>query len=141
MKKIISILVLVGFLSCGTEPQPIVYGHDACHHCAMTIVSDSYAAQAVSVKGKQYKYDSIECMMNAMAETEEEMAVWQVSDYLSPGRMLPVDEVRFVINDSLKSPMGANLAALDKGKAAGATMDWESLKRHFTTSKMDHGKN
>jgi len=106
---------MLGLLtSCSNEPQPIDYGNDNCNFCEMTIVSQVYSAQAVSRKGKQYKYDAIECMVNDQLQNNYDMAVNLVANYEQPGTMIDVDNARFVINDSIKSPMGVNLAAFKK---------------------------
>lgn len=113
MKNLVYLLGLFLLPSCSTEPEPIKYGKDACQYCEMTIVDKSFSAQAVSTKGKQFKYDAVECMINHNLQTETEMAIWQVADYSHPGEMMPVDSAVFIINDSINSPMGANLAAID----------------------------
>ena len=51
-------------IGCEVKPQEIAYGQDACHFCKMTIVDRQHAAELVTVKGKAFKYDAIECMMN-----------------------------------------------------------------------------
>lgn len=139
MKKLRYILfmaVTTGVLfSCGTEPDPIKYGEDSCHYCNMTIVSQSYAALALSEKGKQFNYDAIECMVHDNIQNDTEMAMQQVADYENPGQMLKVTEADFVINDSINSPMGANLAAVEKSNHAVSgttdTFTWQELKEHF----------
>ena len=136
MKKIIYLLILIISVSCSNEPKPIDYGADACDFCEMTIVSPAFSAQAVSTKGKQYKYDAIECMVNDLHQNEFDMAVLQVADYSHPGNMISVKDAAFVIHDSLKSPMGANLAAVKKSERESlvnteSTFDWEGLKAHF----------
>lgn len=135
MKNLFPLLLSVLMVSCSTEPEQISYGHDACHFCDMTIVSKGYAAQAVSIKGKQYKYDAIECLVNDLERKDEEMAVMQVSDFMAPGNMVKVHEARFVINDTLNSPMGENLAALKNGslkaKHSKNLLTWEQLKFRF----------
>ena len=136
MKKIIYLLVLVLFVACSNEPQPIDYGNDNCDFCEMTIVSKAYAAQAVSEKGKQYKYDAIECMMNHQLQHNYDMPVNLVANFEKPGTMINVNEANFVINDSIKSPMGGNLAAFKKESAvvsteSGDSFNWQELKIIF----------
>lgn len=136
MKKIIYLLVLVLFTACSSEPQPIDYGEDNCDFCEMTIVSKAYAAQAVSEKGKQYKYDAIECMVNHQLQHNYEMPVNLVANFEKPGTMINVNEANFVINDSIKSPMGGNLAAFKKESAvvnteSGDIFNWQELKTIF----------
>lgn len=136
MKKIIYLLILIVSVSCSNEPKPINYGADACDFCEMTIVSSAFSAQAVSTKGKQYKYDAIECMVNDLHQNDYELAVLKVADYSHPGTMISVKEAVFIVHDTIKSPMGANLAAVKKNERKSlvnteSTYDWESLKAHF----------
>ncbi|GAB2769210.1 nitrous oxide reductase accessory protein NosL [Salinimicrobium soli] len=136
MKKIIYLLILIISVSCSNEPEPINYGADACDFCEMTIVSSAFSAQAVSTKGKQFKYDAIECMVNDLHQIDVDMAVLRVADYAHPGTMISVKDAVFVVNDSIKSPMGANLAAVKKNERKSlinteSTFDWEGLKVHF----------
>lgn len=137
MKKITSLLLmigLIGFTSCSTEPEPIKYGEDSCHFCEMTIVSQAHSAQAVSKKGKQFKYDAIECMVNDIIKNDTEMAVTQVANYSQPGTMIPADHAHFIINDSINSPMGENLAALKQKTGTDEIKDvitWNGLKSRF----------
>lgn len=139
MKKIIYLFVLGLFIACSKEPQPIEYGRDNCDFCEMTIVSKVHSAQAVSQKGKQYKYDAIECMVNDQLEHNYDMAVNLVADYEQPGTMIEVDKARFVINDSIKSPMGGNLAAFNIESpvirdGSEGILSWEELITHFLQS-------
>ena len=136
MKKIIYLLVLVLFTACSSEPQPIDYGKDNCDFCEMTIVSKAYAAQAVSEKGKQYKYDAIECMVNHQLQHNYDMPVNLVANFEKPGTMINVNEANFVINDSIKSPMGGNLAAFKQESAVVNTesedsFNWQELRTIF----------
>ncbi len=143
MKKLIFLPALLLVISCNTDPKPIHYGSDACDFCEMTIVSEVFAARAVSTKGKQFKYDAIECMVNDLQQKDVEMAVLQVADYSNPGAMIDVENAVFVINDSINSPMGANLAAVGKEKdSAGEmrSMDWDSLLELFLRKDPVSGK-
>lgn len=145
MKKIIYLVFTLFIASCSHEPKPIDYGHEACDFCEMTIVNPAFSAQAVSDKGKQYKYDAIECMVNDLLQKEIEMAVIQVADYSQPGTMIKVAEAAFIINDSIKSPMGANLAALRKTDPAiknsqGLQLDWANLKQRFQDSVITNNR-
>lgn len=138
MKKMLLILMLLGIImSCAVEPAPIKYGHDACHFCEMTIVSKAHAARAVSKKGKQFKYDAIECMVHDELKHEVPMAIRQVADLSAPGVMIPVDHAIFVINDSINSPMGANLGALNNSTNSERAADyytWEELISFFSSA-------
>ena len=128
-KSLIAILA-IAFISCSTTPEPIKYGEDSCHFCEMTIVSQVHSAQAVSTKGKQFKYDAIECMMNDIIKNQTEMAVKRVANFSSPGVMIDVEKAGFIVHDSINSPMGENLAAIEIGSNENL-YTWSELKARF----------
>ena len=48
-----------------------------------------YSIKSFIVKGKQFKFDAIECMLNDLSDkTELELAYLLVSDYGNPGQMV-----------------------------------------------------
>ena len=65
------ILLSFFMVSCKIEPQPIEYGKDQCNFCVMNIVDQNHSAQYVTKKGKQFKFDAIECMVNEVNEKGE----------------------------------------------------------------------
>ncbi len=136
MKNLLYLLISVLFISCSTDPKPIDYGKDACDFCEMTIVDRNFSAQAVSKKGKQFKYDAIECMVNDLHDHSEAMAIQQVADFSHPGSMIEVEQALFIVNDSLNSPMGANLAAVKKESSIASpqsadTYYWNDLNAYL----------
>lgn len=127
-------------LSCTVEPEKIHYGSEACQFCKMTIVDRQHAAQYVTKKGKQFKFDAIECMVNDLSDQEiEKIALLLVADYEEPGKMIPASRATFLISKEIKSPMGANLSAfssvqasnLAKNKNGGEIYDWPELLKKF----------
>ncbi len=128
--KVVIAFLSVTLLSCSTTPEPIRYGEDSCHFCEMTIVSQAHSAQAVSTKGKQFKYDAIECMMNDIIKNQTEMVVKQVANFKDPGSMIDVKNAGFIVHDSINSPMGENLAAL-KMDGNDNLYTWSELKARF----------
>lgn len=134
MKNSINIILIVfltlSVMSCSTTPEPIRYGEDACNFCDMTIVSQAHSAQAVSTKGKQFKYDAIECMMNDFIRNQTEMAVMRVANFKSPGTMMDVEMAGFIVHDSINSPMGENLAAIEMVNNHNL-YTWSELKARF----------
>lgn len=143
----LSIILVVLFLTtaCSVKPEPINYGTDACSYCNMTIVDKTHASQVVTKKGKQYKYDAIECMVNDILEknNQPELAVMQVVNYSQPGEMIQTSEAYFFISKAIKSPMGANLSAVSTEEAAekiiveqgGTRISWEELKEKFAAQQ------
>ena len=115
MKKFLSlgcICLLFTISSCEVKPEPINFGTDACHFCKMTIVDQQHAAQYVTKKGKQFKFDAVECMLNDISENGmEDLAMLLVSDYAQPGEMTDATQATYLISQEIKSPMGANLSS------------------------------
>ncbi|MEP6260372.1 MAG: nitrous oxide reductase accessory protein NosL [Gillisia sp.] len=131
-------LLLLGILlvSCSNEPEPIAYGSDQCSYCKMTIVSKAHSAQMVTKKGKQIKYDAVECMVKDNLNNYEasEIAIMQFANYMEPGSMLSSQDAVFVIDEKITSPMGANLAAIkisENTKDFAEAFNWTELKKHF----------
>src|SRR5690606_40631353 len=54
--------------ACEVAPEKIEYGTDACSYCDMTIVDPKHASQVVTKKGKNYKYDAVECMVHHLQD-------------------------------------------------------------------------
>ena len=141
MKKLVGLLLVLNLLfSCSIEPSKIEYGKDACHYCKMTIVEETHAAQIVTKKGKPYKYDAIECLLNDFENREEkDIALFLVTDYVTPKKLIDAKTATYLISKNIKSPMGANLTAFTQKENAEkyATngidniFNWEELQDHF----------
>ena len=139
MKKLmsfISIFLLV-LTSCKVEPEPIAYGSDVCHYCSMTIIDRQHAAQYVTEKGRAYKFDAIECMMNDLKKTGyDKIGLFLVNDFSHPGELIDATQATYLISENVPSPMGENLSAFDSEKAAamvqseqsGNLFKWQELK-------------
>ena len=130
------IIITLMFFSCNVSPQPIEYGSDGCHFCKMTIVDKVHAAEVVTKKGKVYKFDATECMVNFMEEFDtSEIALFLSNNYLEPESLIDATKATFLISENIPSPMGAFLSAfktkddavktqLEKG---GDLYTWEEL--------------
>ena len=141
LKPIIGLVILLIFVSCKVEPAAIEFGKDQCSFCVMNIVDKTHAAQYVTAKGKQFKFDAIECMVNDLNEKKDiELAYLLVSDYGNPGQMVDAKSATFLISPEIKSPMGANLSAfLSQEKAnetqknhTGKIFTWEALQQKYS---------
>ena len=140
--KLYKLLVLAALFlslilsSCRIEADEIQYGHDQCSFCKMNIVDKAHSAQYVTDKGKQYKFDAIECMIRELNNVDHIPSIALVADYGNPGAMINAGEASYIISPNIKSPMGANLSAIssvDKGKAlvsefSGDLFDWEGVR-------------
>lgn len=136
--KIAIVLLISG--GCEVKPVEINYGSDACHFCKMTIVDKQYASQIVTVKGKAFKYDAIECMMNDYAKWQEPTPeLFLVTDFSNPGNLVDAKVAHYLISKELPSPMGASLTAFEKDdhrnstldELGGEKLDWNLLLNEF----------
>jgi copper chaperone NosL len=141
MKQFIKSFGLVlGFMtifSCNQSPKPIDYGNDGCHYCKMTIVDKIHGAELITDKGKVFKFDATECMLNYVADGNEvEVGSFLTNHYESPTALISATEATFLISENLPSPMGAYLTAFEDAAQAekiqaekgGELFNWEALK-------------
>ena len=141
MKLVFGLLIVaLFFASCTVEESPIFYGKDACHYCRMNIVDKQHAAEIVTQKGKPFKYDAVECMMRDILEKEEgDIALYLITDYFTPGKLVDATVATYLISENLPSPMGANLTgfqsklkAEEVHKEKGGTLySWDELNQVF----------
>lgn len=141
IKFLLGLIVLFLIISCNVEPKPIEYGRDQCNFCHMNIVDKTHASQYVTKKGKQFKFDAIECMINNLQEKDEDqLAFIMVADYGKPGEMIAAKTAVYLICDAIKSPMGANLSGLSskekakelQQKHSGEIYTWKNLKHKLS---------
>jgi copper chaperone NosL len=141
MKNLIRVLSLIFFLSsCEVAPQEINYGSDACRFCKMTIVDTQHASQLVTVKGKAFKYDAVECMMNHLAKWDQAaVKYYLVSDYTKPKSLIDATKAHYLVSESIPSPMGEFLTAFSVKEKRdkilleekGEGLNWTALKERF----------
>lgn len=106
----------------------------------MTIVDNQHAAEAVTSKGKVYKYDAIECLINDLKQKNEiDFSLLFVNDYSAPGALIDAKTATFLISKEIKSPMGAFLSAFEKHEEAQKALDehkgnlfnWEEIQKEI----------
>jgi copper chaperone NosL len=146
MNKVTQVILATIILlnsSCKVEPENINYGSDACHFCKMAIVDQNHSAQYVTKKGKQFKFDAIECMLNDLSEKNtSEIRVFLVSDYGNPGEMTDATSATYLISEEIKSPMGAFLSAFSNKssaeeilqKSGGELYTWDTIKEKYSVN-------
>ncbi len=138
--SIVVFMFLMLVTSCNVGPKPIAYGSDGCHFCRMTIVDRQHAAEIVTDKGKAFKFDSSECMMNHLKDIDQkQVALYLVNDYNQPGELINATKATYLISERIPSPMGEFLTAFKTEQAAvdalmtyeGDLLTWEQLKLRF----------
>lgn len=112
MKNLVFYCLLIAtVLACSIEPQPIDYGSDMCEYCHMTIVDKQHGAEIVTQKGRAYKFDAIECMMNYRKTIDDStVKFYLINDYNEPGTLVDATASTFLISENIPSPMGAFLS-------------------------------
>ncbi|NUM31247.1 MAG: nitrous oxide reductase accessory protein NosL [Bacteroidetes bacterium] len=144
MRKLtaITLLTVLFFLSaCNNKPEPIKYGKDNCHYCKMTITDTRYGAEIVTNKGKIYKFDEISCLLNFINEEEIEDAKIKgiyISDFCGNNLLIDKNQAFFMQSDSLKSPMGGNIASFSNNdsskiyseKMSGKIFSWSEVVKY-----------
>lgn len=132
-------------LACTTGPQPIRYGEDACNYCKMTIVDQQHSAEAVTNKGKVYKFDAIECLVQYIIPLDESTFDHiLVANADEPGMLIDAREASYLVSPNLPSPMGAFLNAFDdpnrsaavQREQTGTLYSWLSLKEQMATNSL-----
>ena len=126
--------------ACSPKPKAIEYGVDGCHFCKMTIVDKVHAAEVVTNKGKVYKFDAAECMVNFRKELDTtSIALYLVNDFKQPEVLIDATKATYLISENIPSPMGAFLSAFSKKEEALSTKNehqgdiysWEELLQHL----------
>ena len=136
------IFLVIILLGCKPESQPINYGSDMCEFCRMSIVDQRFGSEIVTKKGKVFKFDAVECMINYLntrIEDESKLEFILTNTLDSPGVLVDVKECRFLISKNMPSPMGmyinpfrdGNTAEKNQKENSGEIHDWTDLRAEF----------
>ena len=77
-------------------------------------MDDRYGAELITDKGKVYKFDSIECLINfALAKNVvgDEKYTLLVTDFAKPEKLIETKTSLYIHNENFRSPMGLNVSA------------------------------
>jgi copper chaperone NosL len=134
-------LALAPLAGCRARgPRAIRLGEEECAHCRMRISDERFPAQLASDRGRNWVFDSVECLV-AWAEEGSELprdriAGWWVTDFENPGSWLGAAGATYLRSDELRSPMGLGLSAYADAPAAraqqgahgGDVLDWDGVR-------------
>ena len=146
MKSILQALFIcvLGLSACTVEPKPIIWGKDACNYCKMNIVDKMHAAEYVTTKGKVYKYDAIECLINELIDKDfPESKFTLIRDYGNNGEFTEAKKATYLISEGIPSPMGGFLSGFsNKSKAQntlkekeGKLYNWKQIVELYKAQK------
>jgi len=141
------LLILLGLIflvstGCSVAPEPIHYGEDNCAHCSMAIMDKRYGTEIVTVKGKVFKFDSVECLVEFLNEkkvSSEDAKLVLVTPFNYPGELVDAGTSQVLHCNDLPSPMGKYLTAFrDKTDGlhfreeyGGVLYAWEELVKEY----------
>jgi copper chaperone NosL len=145
--QMLKMYVIVGLLfmmvSCNPESKPIIYGEDKCEFCRMSIVDQKFGGEVVTQKGKTYKFDAVECLVNYIdehVEDESKLKFILTNTYDHPGELVNASECMYLKSENMPSPMGMYLSGYNNQRSAlikhneigGEIYSWKELKESFT---------
>lgn len=129
---------------CDRGPQAIDFGKDACAECNMTIVDKRYGAEFVTGKGKVFKFDDVNCMVEFIERDPhagDSTARRFIVAFNEGGALVEEDQLVFVKHAKLRTPMRSHVAAFRDKDSAQATLDelgeggsfltWEDVMNEF----------
>lgn len=137
------IFTLLSFVSCSSGPEPIRYGQDECFHCKMTLTDKRFGAEIVTKKGKVFKFDDLNCLVNYLksgAISPDQIAQTVAVDFKKTGSFVAVQQAFFLQNEAIKSPMRGDVASFSDKKdletvkaevGGGKDMTWEEVMAFF----------
>lgn len=117
MRNLFNYLLITSIFlaSCSHEPEPIAYGQDSCDHCKMTIMDQKYGAEIITTKGKVWKFDAAECMVDFIKSADSKVSAdadrFLTVDFAHPGTLIDAKTSTFLKDKAYQSPMGGNLAS------------------------------
>jgi copper chaperone NosL len=109
----------------------------------MTIVDRQHAAELMSAKGRIYKFDAIECMLNRInQEPGMRYREYLVTDFSGKGKLVNATVCTYLISDQMPSPMGAFLSAFQNPDLAeefqkskgGELFSWKAINLKYNNT-------
>lgn len=107
------IIISISISACNNAaPKPIKLNVDKCDYCAMTIADGRFGAELITKKGRCFKFDDMQCMLDYKKEKAGiEFKIFYVNAYNGNNQLIDASKAFFVQNEGLRSPMGGNTAA------------------------------
>jgi copper chaperone NosL len=139
---VLTVILCISLMSCKVEPEPLQFGKDGCHHCKMTLMDNKFGAEILTTKGKIYKFDDVNCMLNFYnggAVSTEDMKEILIVDFSKPEKLIDARNALYVKSESIKSPMASNVAAFESNEDLkkmnadwnGIQLSWGELQTQF----------
>jgi copper chaperone NosL len=138
----IPVFLCLFIFSCKVEPEPLQYGRDGCHACKMTLMDTKFGAEIVTAKGKIYKFDDVNCLLNFYNSGEvasDEVKDILIADFSKPETLIDARNALYVKSEAIKSPMASNVAAFESNDELkklnaewkGILLSWGELQTQY----------
>lgn len=136
-----AVIALVAFVSsCTVDKDPIIVGKDNCEYCKMTISDYRFGAELITKKGKIYKYDEAQCLIEDMKEDNKkasDMRDIYLTDFTGKHELVHQKNSLLLFSEEFKSPMGGNVAVFAhpdsmkayKSKLGAEEVTWNSISK------------
>lgn len=142
MKATLFVMICLLMLGCSAKPEPLAFGIDACYTCKMTLVDTKFGAELVTTKGKIYKFDDLNCMLDFYHSGYEETTDFkfiQVVDFSAPEKLIDAQHAWYLKSASLRTPMASEVAAFETEESTqpfkknwnGVLMSWGEVQTQF----------
>lgn len=129
-------------VGCAAKPEPLAFGTDTCHTCKMTLMDKKFGAELVTQKGKVYKFDDMNCMLNFYNSGQEEINAFKyvlVIDFANPEKLIDAQNAWYLKSDALRTPMASEVAGFETEESTqpykrewnGTLMSWGEIQTQF----------
>ena len=124
--------------ACAANPH-IVFGTDACAECRMIISDRRFGAVVVTATGKSLPFDSVDCLLEYLrSHPQQERTGTFVVDASAPGTLIPAEQAMYVVDGSVRPPMGTTVAYASARSSDGRSMSWLALQQHVAEGAGAH---
>jgi copper chaperone NosL len=126
------LFISLTFLSCAQKEPTIDFGKAECAHCRMNVVDRQYGAALETVKGRQYVFDDVSCMVQFVSKgtvAENQVKAWYVCDHAKPGTLIDATTALYLQGPAFRSPMRGDVAAFSDEPARSAAAKQEGSTR------------
>lgn len=137
-----TVAVALMLAGCKVEPEPLQFGKDNCYHCKMTLMDNKFGGEILTEKGKIYKFDDVNCMLNFYNSGNvnvEEMKEVLIVDFSKNEKLIDARNALYVKSESIMSPMASNIAAFESNDDLkkmnstwnGIVLSWGEIQTQF----------
>lgn len=120
---------------CAAGAPQIALGQHSCEQCHMLLTDGRFGAAIVTSTGKTLTFDGVDCLLEYLEGNRElrRRSLW-VADAATPGTLVPAEQATYVLDGTLRAPMGTLVSfatARDAGARTGATgrvLSWSQLR-------------